>query len=268
MSNTAVIDIPISMMDRLGTATFEELAEFAEASINSASTHARQAVHHLIEAGGALCEMRDRMIGQYGEWLQSAGITPHWARICQRLFVYRNELPPEVFMEWSSSDGRRHQPSLTNAIKSISHLPSLRLSGHPGYHRIDDDARAAVKRMLSEGVPVREVANLTGVSLSCVKDIRNPNQAKERMRRNAKARTARREAERALQEQKLRAERDALAKVTGKEASVAYGAVRQALAALAKVSSSAAHVDAATGYLTAAESRIVAIMQEERASGQ
>lgn len=266
MSNTAVIDIPIDMMDRLGTATFEELAQFAEASITKAGDHARQSIHHLIEVGGALREMRDRMPGPYRTWLQNVGMDELWASKCQRLYVYRNELPAEVFAAHQGIDGRECRPSMRNALRSISHLPQLYKGQAVPYNKTPEERRVTAERMLAEGAPARDVAAMTGISLGVIKRIRNPGGAKDADRRRREKMKAAAAAERALREQEQRAERDRLAKITGKEASVAYAAVRQALAALAKVSGSATHVDAATGYLTAAESRIVAIMQEERAS--
>ena len=263
MSNTAVIDIPIDMMDRLGTATFDELARFAEESIASAGEHAQQAIHFLISAGGAFCEMRDRMPGQFTAWLRESGINPSWASRCQRLFAYRNELPREAFEACLTSHGRRVRPTLERAIQSISHLPSLS-SG--GWNKIAEDRKATIDRLLAEGASVPEIARLTGISRAAIQEIKKPGAVAASRRRSQEKKKLKATAEKALREQEQRAERDRLAKITGKEASVAYAAVRQALAALAKVSGSAAHVDAATGYLTAAESRIVAIMQEERAS--
>lgn len=265
MSNAVVIDIPIAVMDRLGTATFEELAEFAEESIERAGEHARQSIHHLIAVGGALTEMRERMPGQYPAWLQKTGMGQQWASRCERLYLYRNELPQEALTEWISSDGRLRQPTLTNAIKSIAHLPKI-VGTTGGHNKIAEEHRATARRMLSEGVPCREVASMTGISLSVVKRIKNPGRFEDTERRFREKKKIEEAAARALREQKQRAERDRLAKTTGKEASVAYAAVRQALAALDRVSGSASHVRTASDYLVAAEARIVAIMQAERAS--
>lgn len=265
-SAAAVINIPIDVMDRLSTATFEELAVFAEGAITRAGDHARQSIHHLIQAGGALLEMRDRMPGQYGAWLDQMGLTRKWAGSCQRLYTYRNELPTDVFNERLTGHGRVRQPSLHFALESISHLPSLSGGGVGGHNRLPEDRTAVVKQMLSKGVPVREIARMTGVGRTVIQDMQNPTKRAERDRRQREQRKSAAAALKALRDQGQREERDKLAKITGKEASVAYAAVRQALAALAKVSTSAAHVHAATSYLTAAESRIVAIMQEERAN--
>jgi transposase len=261
------IDIPIAVIDRLDTATFEELAGFVHESVASAEQHARKSIHHLIEAGGALCAMRDRMPGQFNTWMSDEGIDRVWASRCQRLFTYRDQIPQSVFEEYVDRAGRQRRPSLTSAIASLAHLPKLTDNNKNHNRTFTDLQQAVVKRMISDGVPATEIAAVVDVSPHVVYALKNPNRVKEQTRRSNERRKARKDAERALQKQQEREERDRLAKANGKELSAAYAAVRQALAALDKATiGNAVLARRATDYLTAAESCIVAAMRAERAA--
>lgn len=265
-----VIDIEIAVMDRLDTATFEELAGFVQQSVGAAEQHARKSIHHLIEAGGALCAMRDRMSGQYQTWIAEVGLNRSWATQCQRLYTYRDELPKAAFSEWADEAGRTRQPSLSNAIKTISHLPSITNDGRTIPRKVTPEQRTLAERLLKDRVPRREIARILGVSIATVDNMTlTATELKERRRRSGAQRRAKLAAERALRLQTERDERDRLARTSGKELSVAYANVRQALVAFDKAASGVADRPLAQrtlAYLSAAESCIVAAMRAERAA--
>ena len=262
-------DLQIQIMDRLDTATFDELAEFVQTSVVKAGDHAKQSLECLIEAGGALCEMRDRMPGQYMAWLGEVGIKPGLASRCQRLYTYRAHLPLEAYQGFTGQQGGTYKPSLGRALGFISHLPALTLGnplGHQGGRVYTDEQRSAVRRMAKDGVPVMEIVRLSGMAHPTVQGITNPTGAKDRIQRAAVKSKAKIAADSALRKQIQRDQRDQLAKATGKEMSVAYSHVRQALAALAKMDAPAdrASLTRVDTYLRGAESALVNAMRAER----
>ena len=254
-------DLQIQMMDRLDTATFDELADFVQTSVLNAEAHAKKSIECLIAVGGALCEMRDRMPGQYHAWLEAVGIQKLWASRCQRLYTYRESLPTEALQEYKSASGKTHQPNLSSALKSVSQLPIL--SRGPRGERVDTDD---IRRLLVDGVSVTEIARLIGCTSTTVYNIKNPGAAAARDQRRAKRVRLTAATTAALKKQQQREERDRLAKATGNELSVAYALVRQALAALAKMGSPTdpRHSNRASDYLSAAETALVGAMRAER----
>lgn len=268
MSNTAVTDTPIDVMDRLSTATFEELAGAVTEAMEMATAHANATIDQLIKAGGALREMRDRMPGQYGRWLAEAGINARWARSCQRLHAYSHQLPAEAFLPTVASDGRTVPPSLARSLALISNLPLLPRGVPAGSS--PSTATEAIKKLRAAGATDSEVARALGIGRDSVrKATMTRTQLAELAKRKNELRNARKAAASALRRQAERAERDALARTSGKELSVAYGAIRQALAAIDRANLSTTDIGAisnANRYLSAAESAIVVAMRAERAS--
>lgn len=249
-----IMEVEIDIMDRLDTATFDELTATVSGAIESATRHAAAAIDELVVAGGALLAMRDRMPGQYHGWLQEQGMTINWAARCVRLYVYRDHLPTQ-----------RQSLTMTQAMGALSTLPALVVA--PRKH--SDDQIAKAKELVQAGATKTEAARLTGISLPrLIGLLATPAEQAAAVKANNAKHRAKRAEQRALAAQKMREERDALAKANGKELSVAYAAIRQALAALARADrgTHGQHSDRASSYLTAAESAVVAAMQADRAS--
>ena len=271
MSTTELVrhqGVDIDIMDRLDTATFEELAETVTAAIGIAEAHAKASIQQLIRAGGALREMRDRMPGQYTKWLVDNEVNPAWAANITRLHVYRDHLPEEVLQPWVRSDGKVLQPSVSRAMAAIAELPRI-YSTHQ-QRNLNPNQLSTAKRMIADGETMHVVARILGVSRSAIeRSVADPTVQAARLPRRQEVARLKRAEQAALRSQQERQERDALAKTNGKELSVAYGAIRRALSALAKGSHSPTTqdvVDRATAYLTAAEGRVVDAMRQERAA--
>lgn len=252
-----IMEVEIDIMDRLDTATFDELAATILGSIQRAGKLARASLDELINAGGALIAMRERMPGKYREWLEQQDIDAQWAAKCTRLYTYRDHIPP--FETLSTPHGQKA------ALDSIRHLPSL-VTGNRA-RRVTDEQYAAAKQLVSAGATRQDAAKLMGISPTALTDaLRTPAERAEHKKKYRAKATERRAASIALRLQEERRQKDQLAKANGKELSVAYSAVRKALAALdtAEHGVSVTHKNRATRYLTAAEAAIVSALRAER----
>lgn len=259
----------IDIMDRLETATFDELASTVIGAMDKAGMLAEAVIEQFIRAGGALCEMRDRMPGQYSVWLKENGIDVANAARLQRLYTYRDQLPAHVFQP-AVTHGRvrdvTRPPTLHRALQSISELPALTFRGSKG--RPPKVPRSEIASLLAKGLTAREVANRTGVSMRRVIEVKDPDAYKRSRERAQQREKDKRAAAAALAAQQRRSERDALAKANGKELSVAYGEIRKALAALDRAATMdnapLRHIRRANEYLSAAESAVVSALREDR----
>ena len=79
--------LPIAGEDRLDAATFKELADLAERSLDAAASGMRTTLLNFVAAGAALEQMRDRMPGDYTRWLAENEIPRSTAGRMIRLHV-------------------------------------------------------------------------------------------------------------------------------------------------------------------------------------
>lgn len=261
MSTTELVrhqGVDIDIMDRLDTATFEELAETARVSIELAGQYADSAVRQLVRAGGVLVQIRDRMPGRYKTWLREIGIDPTWASKVGRLYEYRDAIPATAYETRVDVAGRRLPPSLRSALASIDALPNRQ----PHRSRLTDEMIRDAKARHRRGESMTSIAVAMGVSREQMRRLLNPAVEAERRKRAKANRKIQSEARAALQKQQIREERDRMARATGGELSVAYTLIRKALSALAKTNMD--QTRRASEYLVAAESNIVSAMREER----
>lgn len=265
-SSVTVIDTPIDIMDRLDTATFEELATTVTDALELATAHAKATIEQLIKVGGALSEMRDRMPGRYTAWLRESGISVSWASKCQRLHMYADRLPTEAFQPHTTTSGRRLAPTLGRAVAMLSNLEAL--PTNPNDALRNAEAVKAIERMRAAGATRNEIARALGANRKAVsRVIMGPAALAEHRKRVAEAEKERRRASSALRKQVERAERDALARSSGHELAIAYAAIRRALAALGRTdqtNTDPTAIQKANSYLSAAESALVAAMRAER----
>lgn len=266
MTITEFRSTPIEVRDRLDTATFDELAEFILESCQSAGDHARASLRDLIAAGGALVQMRDRMPGQYGKWLDEvSGLSRNQAVRMTRLYTYRAELPDSVFEPASAQE----TTGIVRALDSIAHLPKLTPSN--GSHRLrgtsisyPEELVQRVRELRKAGESIPALSETFQIPTTTIWNWTLTQAERDRKRAKELAQNKQRTAERrALAEVERRRERDQLAKTSGNELSIVYAEIRKALAVLAKQPATA-ETERASRYLAASEDAIVAAMKAAR----
>lgn len=265
--------VPVQSSDwvsDLRRASLDELGEAATLEYAQASAHLAGALWHFIRLGDVFLEARSRLDAA-GEpwiaWLRSIGIEHHFtADRAMRLAFYKDRLPPEAFEVWTDARGRRCNPSWSKALMYIRELPPAHGKRSRGY---PPETVEEARRLVAEGLPVRDAAKTLGVGESTVRLWVLPGE-KERVRRNQRA--AKQRAQRAaaaLRQAEQRAERDAMAVASGGEMEIAYGLLRRTLASLSKASSSnsptvSAKIDEAIRSCHSAENRLIEAMTQSR----
>lgn len=263
-TDLAVYNPPeIDVMDRLDTATIDELTEAFQTELAHAEQGVQHALSHYLRCGEVLHELKSRTPkGEWVKWCVDNDVSPQWASSLVRIYVYRDSIDMNPRPD---GRGRLRFPGMRSAMRSISGEPPTTPNGglssqHP------QGLKAVAVRMKAEGALTHEISSVLNVPKGTVQNWLNPegrrrssDKRQKRLKEEAAARTA-------LKAANKRAERDALAKANGKELSVAYAAVRQALAALSKADRTACGeaLQQADRYLTAAESAIVQALRAER----
>ena len=267
MSMDTLPAVHIDIMDRLDTATMDDLESSLCESMKAGALALSVGLHHFIRAGGILDEVRSRLpFGEYGEWLTRVGISKGWARRLTRLHHYRSAIPADEFLP-RNDGGRMMPPSVSRALRSIADLPDLPKGPE---QRVDERDRAAARDMQKNGLSQREIAPLLGVSQTTVaRWLATPEDTKRRLAKNAEKDRQRKAAAAALREKEKRDELARLVKATTGDISTAYAEIRKALVALDRAASGAPRDEAtsirrAIDYCTAAESAVVKAMRMAR----
>jgi hypothetical protein len=227
-------DIAADRLD-LSSMSLDELAAHANAESRAACLiiegAIRSSMAHAISAGEALLVAKERhpKNGQWKSWVvENFELGYASAANYMRVAFYREQLD--------------HVLTVREALVLLRGLPQLPHSTLPGRFEGRGAAfEAEAKRLLKEGMPLREVARLLNVSTDTVRTHTDPSYRaakRETRRRNERLRTAERKA---LAEKE---KADAIRKAGGNISS-AYGFVRKALVEL----------DAALGDATDAEVR-------------
>lgn len=213
------------------------------------------AVQHAIAAGAALHYAHEQVL-PYGEWivwLRRHGIGETTARVYERLFVYRDQLPVEAFEPYvvKGGNGRTVAPSPERAAAYLRGLPPIRPPGKQlGRRRYPDAVVEEARRLHKNGVTAPAIAELLGVVPGTILNWVDP-KSLEKSRRSARASRQRREAALRALERERRSE--AARRIGGGVAEV-YASVRRAL----QIIDSEAMVE---GLAPATRQRLVGVMR-------
>lgn len=263
-TDLAVYNPPeIDVMDRLDTATIDELTEAFHTELAHAEQGLKRSMGHLLRCGEVLHEVRSRIpYGEWKKWCVANEVNYLWSSQLIRLHVYRDSIDMTSRID---ERGRVLSPSMWSAIKSISDKPSVPRVRESAPQN-PQELKAVAAKMKIDGASTAEISSFLNVSSVTVLDWLNPEACRRRKAKYGQRLKEETAAKAALKAANRRAERDALAKANGKELSVAYAAVRQALAALGRADRTACPeaFKKADRYLGAAESAIVQALRAER----
>jgi predicted transcriptional regulator len=223
----------IEVLPAIRERSLEELAQAANEAHAEVMMHLHSAIHAAIRAGEAIHDAHLRLgLDGFGPWCeQNLDCRPSTAGGYERLAVYRDHLPPEIFQPFVGRDGRTRQASVGRAllyIKTMA-LPPLHDSLRPRYRAIPEDTKREMRRLAKIGVGVPQISDMLGVSRPTIYKYLNPDANKRYRERARQQNRERAQARRALRDQRIREEKERRAKGVGGNMGEAYSLVRRAL---------------------------------------
>lgn len=206
-----------------------ELARIIDREHAAVATALAGALHHALVVGEALHEAHEQVpaIADWELWLRgNVSVTRASASRYERLYHYRDRLPPTLFEPTVSRNGLSQKPpSLTRAMAYLRELPPIRpAERHTGFYL--PAVREEAQRLYAQGgMKKREIAELLGVHEASVSVWTRPGGLEAARKRTARYNQQKRRAAAALRrEQRAKEVRRA-----GKNLAKIYSATRQSL---------------------------------------
>jgi len=203
-----------------GQRTLDEIAVAIQHEHVEIKAHLATALVRAIVLGDLLLEARPQVPkGYFMEWVRDVAKIPQGtANTCMRLAEFKHLLPTEM-TEPKVHLGRNRAVSIEQALAYLKPL-GVNRHGRAGRRPADKNE---IRRLHSQGVPVREIAEMLGVNQKTV--YRYTNDPEKEKARRAELRKRQIEAKRILRREKARQELAATSDDLGR----AYAAVREAL---------------------------------------
>jgi transposase len=259
-----------------GERTLEELAATANSEYWLSLKAASDMLSHALACGRALLELQKKItIGSWLEWADANLEVGNHARLTyMRLAEFEHLLPPEIFEPYTGKNNRVYPASQNRALIYIRGLETVhRPSGGARYgskKRTSPEVEAECKRLRTQGLSCRNIAELVGISESTVRKAIDPAYRARVQKSQDRARKTRLAANKALAAQRERVARDRVAKQVGGALAETYSRVRKTLDEAQRARMEAEDpiertaVDESLAYLHRAEDAIVKAMRQTR----
>jgi len=211
----------MSTVELVRTRTLDELAETAQREHLASEQSLVSALAHAVACGEAIhcAHTQLTLNSDWLPWLAQAGLSRKQAVKYERLFKYRDILPPEVFEPYVDAQGGHRHPTANRAFKYLKGLPAIAPRGPRSGQKkpTPDSVRSEIRRLADAGVPHRDIAEMLGVSAATAALHSEPGRLEafnaDRRRRKAEAAAARAALQREREAAAVKTSGDAIAEV-------------------------------------------------------